>query len=656
AEMSLAGSSIAPALQDWRLKIKPGGLTVAGRRLPWGRVVLAGRLRPDQGSAALLEKIDLDVAGLGRFSGRARLAAGAASVRLRGQKISLAGFKPLLKMAGLKIKDWSLAGLADVSLRLEPGPQGHFLEAGAKFKQTAFASPEGQYLAEKLAGTVSLSTHLTGRRVVVGLALDQGDLLLDTLYLNLGRNPLAIKASGFPSDLAGPGWSRDLSLAGEMGSLGRFEAIGQIKRQAETWHYRGRLNLSQVDLGQAFEVLVKEPLSVTRPNLAGLRVEGRAELSFNFIGLDRQPCLKGRLKVSGASLSRRPGDLKQSSGQASPPPVEPETVRLVQGLDLDLPLSYRFGLRGMAQPPQPAPGEWGRLKVGLLRLPLGQVTGLDLPLVLKANRLFFGKDLSLELAGGRLDISGLVVDRPLSKEFEARLGLNLKALDLSRFSPGGLPLEGSLSGRLDRARLTLNQFEASGRLKGTVFGGAVEVANLTLKRPFSPGRMVGADIKFDRMDVERLSQALNIGRITGRISGSLTGLQVAYGQPVGFDLKVVSVKEEGVKQRVNLKAVNSIAVLGTGTGLEGLGARLMTTFFKEFSYDKIGFRCFLENDAFTIRGLIKEGGKEYLVKKPTFSGINVINRNPDNRISFADMVRRLRRVTASGQGPTMSVQ
>jgi len=28
----------------------------------------------------------------------------------------------------------------------------------------------------------------------------------------------------------------------------------------------------------------------------------------------------------------------------------------------------------------------------------------------------------------------------------------------------------------------------------------------------------------------------------------------------------------------------------------------MTTFFKEFAYEKIGFECGLKNDVFTVRG------------------------------------------------------
>jgi hypothetical protein len=42
----------------------------------------------------------------------------------------------------------------------------------------------------------------------------------------------------------------------------------------------------------------------------------------------------------------------------------------------------------------------------------------------------------------------------------------------------------------------------------------------------------------------------------------------------------------------------------------------------------------LENDVFKINGTIQENGKEYLVKRGFFSGVDVINQNKDNRVGL----------------------
>jgi hypothetical protein len=166
-----------------------------------------------------------------------------------------------------------------------------------------------------------------------------------------------------------------------------------------------------------------------------------------------------------------------------------------------------------------------------------------------------------------------------------------------------------------------------------------------VERPFDAGREIGADVNVSLIDLERLSAALGTGRVTGRLSGSVEGLRIAYGQPVAFHLKMMSVPVKGVSQSVSLKAVNSISLVSTGSALSGLGASIMATFFKEFPYERIGFECGLKNDVFTVRGLIHEDGVEYLVKRRFFAGINVINANPDNRIGFSDMLDRAKRVT-----------
>ena len=106
-----------------------------------------------------------------------------------------------------------------------------------------------------------------------------------------------------------------------------------------------------------------------------------------------------------------------------------------------------------------------------------------------------------------------------------------------------------------------------------------------------------------------------------------------------------SVPAEGVNQSVSLKAVNSISLIGTGSALSGMGVSLMARFFREFPYEKIGFGCRLNNDVFAVRGLIHRDGVEYLVKRRFFTGIDVINGNPDNRIGFSDMLERAKRVT-----------
>ena len=61
----------------------------------------------------------------------------------------------------------------------------------------------------------------------------------------------------------------------------------------------------------------------------------------------------------------------------------------------------------------------------------------------------------------------------------------------------------------------------------------------------------------------------------------------------------------------------------------------------------------LNNDVFTINGTIVENGVEYLVRRSGLSGVDVVNLNPDNRISFKDMIKRIQRIQGSQSGPVI---
>jgi hypothetical protein len=75
-------------------------------------------------------------------------------------------------------------------------------------------------------------------------------------------------------------------------------------------------------------------------------------------------------------------------------------------------------------------------------------------------------------------------------------------------------------------------------------------------------------------------------------------------------------------------------------------SRGLLSFFDEYRYAKMGFRCCLENDRFILR-VEESEGKQYLVVGSTLPpSVNVISHT--DVISFSEMVRRLDRVRAVG--------
>jgi hypothetical protein len=502
---------------------------------------------------------------------------------------------------------------------------GRRVAATTKLVQIGFRSPNGDAIGQNLAGTVDLEAYLTSRpRVKADLALQRGEVLWGTIYLDLAKDPLDLHVGG---TRAGPGKYEELLIEGGLAGFGRLGIDGKARREGERWRHEGRLALRDVRLGPIFRTFLRDPLAASQPDLAGLEMEGAAAADLSFSGSGKAVDLDGTLRLRLSDLHR-----------GGEPP-------LLSGLDIDLPVSYSMGAANPGRPRPSDAARWGRLRLEKARLAGQELGPLEIPAVLVPNRLYLGGTVETSLFGAKLALRRIQVDEPISTGFLLNMAARLAGLDLARVAGKKPLLEGHLGGLLDPVTIGRERMTAAGELTGDLFGGRLDVRRVTVERPFSAGREIGADMNVDRIDLDRFSAALGVGRITGRLSGSIKGLRIAYGQPVAFDLKMESVPAKGVSQSVSLKAVNSISLVGTGSALSGVGISLMATFFREFAYEKIGFECGLKNDVFTVRGLIHEDGVEYLVKRRLFTGIDVINGNPDNRIGFSDMLERAKRVT-----------
>ncbi len=621
----LAGWIAAPALPGWTLSTGAGEVIYDRRPLPLGSVELRGKAR-QAGKSFLLEEVEIRSDSLGRLTGNLSYRDGGASGRLEGTGIPADNLAALARaLSGQERESWSPTGSIDLAARLEPAPGGSRVAATSTLHEIGFSSPEGDVMGQNLAGRIDLDA-LLGREPLVkaDLAIGRGEALWGTVYADFAKIPLDLHAQG---KRTGPEEYEDLALEGGLAGFGRLRVEGEAHRAKGSWRHQGRASVADARLGPVFRTFLRDPMAAKHRDLAGLSMDGTAALDLAFSGVGQAADLTGTLTVRSGGVRR-----------AEEPP-------LLSGLDIDLPIAYSLGAEDPGRPRPSDADRWGRLKLKTLLVADQDLGPLEMPAVLVPNRLYLGGEIDLSLFGADLSLRRIRVEEPLSPSFRVAMAAELSGLDLARVAGEKPMLQGTLGGLLDPVVIDLKRMTSKGELSGDLFGGKLTVRNVIVERPFSPGREIGADMAVRMMDLERFSEALGAGRITGRLSGTLEGLRVAYGQPVAYHLRVESVPAKGVNQSVSLKAVNSISLVSTGSALSGLGVTLMTTFFKQFPFEKIGIESRLRNDVFTVRGTIHEDGVEYLVKRRFFGGINVINRNPDNRIGFSDMVERTKRVT-----------
>jgi hypothetical protein len=213
-------------------------------------------------------------------------------------------------------------------------------------------------------------------------------------------------------------------------------------------------------------------------------------------------------------------------------------------------------------------------------------------------------------------------------------------------------LAGTLTGTLNPIRYKNHAVTTIGELKAEVFEGKIVLSDLGASGVFTSAPVFKLNVKWEDLLLSEMTTDTAFGTIEGVLEGQVRDVEMAYGQPQRFNLLLETVQKKGISQKISVKAVENIAQIGGGQSpFMGL-AGAVASFFKKFPYEKIGIRSSLENDVFTVNGTIREGGTEYLVKRGSFSGVDIINQNPDNRVSFKDMVKRIKRIGSKG-GPVV---
>jgi hypothetical protein len=237
-----------------------------------------------------------------------------------------------------------------------------------------------------------------------------------------------------------------------------------------------------------------------------------------------------------------------------------------------------------------------------------------------------------------------MVDDLLSPDKQVRFGLKMENINLGSLTQNLLEVEmpGTINADFGVMRYQNNRMASEGTAVINVFDGEIKASNFFAQDITLPSRKFGGDVAFQDINLEQLTGKIAIGRMSGNLRGSLKGFMMEYGQPSGFILEVESIKKKGVKQQISSDAINNISILGAGVG--GVLGRGITKYFKNFPYRKIGFRCVLKNDRFMVNGTIIEGDTEYLVRRGLFRGVDVINQNRNNVISFRDMEERIKRI------------
>lgn len=211
---------------------------------------------------------------------------------------------------------------------------------------------------------------------------------------------------------------------------------------------------------------------------------------------------------------------------------------------------------------------------------------------------------------------------------------------------------GRVGGVISKLRMREGIVTLGTTLHAQVFDGEVTISDLRLEQPFGDWPRFYSSIALDNLDLEPMTSAFSFGRITGRLSGAINGLQLFNWTPVAFDAKLYTPPGDRTRHRISQRAVQNIGSIGGGgAGVTAALSGGIMRFFDDFNYDRLGIACRLQNEICVMDGIAPApNGNYYLVKGKGLPRIDVIGSS--RRVDWPRLVQQLIAVTES-EGPVV---
>jgi hypothetical protein len=549
-------------------------------------------------------------------------------------KCSNIGFKSLLEFFSPyippNVKDWEPDGVLslqieahnsfqkkdeiwDVTTRLET--------SGVQFHDPSF-SFAGESLKPNLILKGTFRRSSENIPLSASFDLSQGESLVKDYYINWNEMPIRGNVSGRLQ--VSERRITDVFMDAFIPNFGKFTGTGIIDAGQPSW-IDLIVTASGLNLSSLYSFMVQKRGGSQIPT----EIRGDADARIALKGDKNTYSIKGHLRIQDASLAS--GNKRFS----------------IKGIDAYIPLDYEKNLNGIKY--KDVPAEKGFLALIDIHTSLLDLASLKLDLSTQRNRYMI-EPLELEIFGGKVFLGRVFLEFGSDlANFSGQTSLFWKEADLSQLPIRSqqFQLKGKFSVDLPHIEIFPDHVSTEGQCEVEAYGGNITANNIQIERPFSQARTISCDVRLTALDLEKITDSIPFGRVTGIINGEIQDLAFSYGQPERFVFQVESEKRKGVAQRFSLKATNDLAIIGTGETTPLSPNSGWTRLIKEFRYDKIGMYCSLKNDMFTLRGTIQRKGNEYLVKGSGLFAINVVNKQPRNQIRFKDMLSRLKRIGRS---------
>jgi hypothetical protein len=460
-------------------------------------------------------------------------------------------------------------------------------------------------VTDKLSATARLRARLgaTSTALHIDLAGSQGQVLVNPVLLDFGKNPLALEAIG---NLQGDVLKVD-SLRLAQSDLIELTGAGSVNLAGAVPVIDGDFRLAQFVFPAAYSSYMQITLATTSV-LSDLKTSGSlsGELAVRGNGITALHVVPKELELHDTKgrldLSRVNGDIFWN----------PEGGENPRGSKLAWASGGAYGLSGGAA---------------------------ALEFVLRGNGFELTRPTKLPVFDGALAIDTFVIANPGASNMEVAFKGNVEPISMQKLAKAfGWPeFSGTLAASIPGVTLKDNLLVFQGNVESQVFGGRIVGSNIRLKDPLGRFPEFFADVRARDLDLGLLTQTFEVGSITGKLEVDVLGLELFGWSPTAFNARLATPKGDKSRHRISAKAVSSLSNVGGGGGsvVQALQSGVLK-FFDEYNYDKLGITCKLVGDVCEMSGVEPAGVGFYIVKGAGLPRIDIIGSQ--GRVNWSQLL------------------
>jgi hypothetical protein len=497
---------------------------------------------------------------------------------------------------------------------------GTMVDATLKLDDVSLTNEASTIVTDQLTATARLRARLddsTTTALKVEVSGKRGQVLVNPVLLDFGKNPLALDMSG---SLEGDVLEIE-SLKLSQVDLIELTGKGSMNLAGEAPLVDGDFTVSTLKFPAAYSSYMQITLATTSI-LSDLRSSGT---------------LSGELAVRGNAITAlhvAPRDLELHDNKGR---------LFLTNVHGDIHWTPAGGAK-------PAGSKVSWSSGGAYGLSGGAA---ELDFLLQGTNFELTRPTKLPVFDGGIAIDTFVIADPGASNMEVAFKGRVEPISMPKLAKAfGWPeFSGTLAASIPGVTLKDNLLVFEGNVESQVFGGRIVGSNIRLQDPLGRFPQFFADVRARDLDLGQLTQTFEVGSITGKLEVDVLGLELFGWSPTAFDARLATPKGDKSRHRISAKAVRSLAnVGGAGGGVVQALQSGVLRFFDEYGYDKLGITCKLVGDVCEMSGVEPAGVGYYIVKGAGVPRIDIVGSQ--GRVNWNQLLASIS--TAEFGGATVS--